>query len=358
MTNGLKTKQEQISPQKPKVEEKVEKIEKKIEKPVKHYFHILKIDEERQKKVIEQIKENAEPDFDYILLLVFSTIIVSLGLIIDSAAVVIGGMIIAPLIWPVLALAIAVIKGNARGIKKALFTIIKSSLIIFAVSFLIGMISPSWIESSEIITRVKPTLFELFIALAAGFIGAFVVAHPKLSAALAGVVAAAALVPPLAIVGVTLAERSLAEAGGASLLYLSNLIAITFAAIILFLLVGVKFPRTEVSKTKAVGNIFWFIIFLVIIIIPLTLIMKDAIVENQEKAILEEVIEKNIASSRVTRLSIDRGENKINISVTIQSPQLLSAWHIDRLTDVLVGRLNQTVSLKVNTIYIHEASSK
>ena len=349
MTNGLKMKP------KVKVEEKVEEIGKKIEKPVKHYFRILKIDEERQKKVIEQIKNYAEPDFDFFLLLVFSTIIFSLGLIIDNAAVVIGGMIIAPLIWPILSLAFAAIKSNAKEIKKSLFTIVKSTLIIFLVSFIIGLISPTWLESHEIISRVKPTLFELVIALAAGFIGAFVVSHPKLSAALAGVVAAAALVPPLAIVGVTLAERNFTQAGGASLLYLTNLIAITFAAIILFLSVGVKFPRTEIRKNVAVSNISWFVIFLIVIIIPLTLIMRCTIIETKEKNIIKDVIERSIVDSRVTELKVDKQKETLSIQITLQSPQTLESWHVDRLTDILVAKLNQSVNLKINTIFINEA---
>ena len=87
---------------------KIEQLEKKIEEPVKKYVGFFRIDEDRQKKISEDIKERSKPNLDYVVLTVCSTIIVALGLITDNAAVVIGGMIIAPLIWPFLALALAI----------------------------------------------------------------------------------------------------------------------------------------------------------------------------------------------------------------------------------------------------------
>ena len=185
-----------------KIEQFEEKIEKKIEKPVKKAFRALHIDDERQSKIIQEINDRAIPDLGFMLLTIFSTLIVAFGLIIDNSAVVIGGMIISPLLWPILALSLAVIKGRTKALKKNLFTLLKVTLVIFLVAFVVGIFSPFLGESNEVLLRTEPTLFELFIALAAGFIGTFAVAHPKLSGALAGVVAAVALVPPLAVMGV------------------------------------------------------------------------------------------------------------------------------------------------------------
>ena len=335
-------------------ETKIEKIEKKIEKPVKRYIRFLRIDEERQRKVIEEIKERAEPNFDFILLTVFSTIIVSFGLLIDNVAVVIGGMLIAPLIWPILALAIAIIKGNIRLIKKSFFTILKFTLAIFLVAFLIALLTPYLGESHEVLLRTKPTLFELFIALAAGFIGAFAVAHPKLSAALAGVVAAVALVPPLAVMGILFAQGSFVLATGAALLYFTNLIAIALTSIILFLMVGIKFPKRETCKDVAVSNISWFIIFLVIIVIPLSLVMKDVLQENKERSIIKEVIESYTINTKVINLTVDDKGEVIVIEATLQSPYELTAWHVNRLSDILIERLGASVNLTMKIVPTYE----
>jgi len=336
-------------------ETKLERIEKKIEKPVKRYVRFLHIDEERQKKVAEEIKEKAKPDLDFVLLTIFSTIIVALGLIINNVAVVIGGMLIAPLLWPILALALGVIKGNVNMMQRSFFTILKASLIIFLVSFIVALAIPYLGESQEVMLRTKPTLVELFIALAAGFIGAFAVAHPKLSAALAGVVAAVALVPPLAVMGILFAQKSFILAGGAALLYLTNFLAITFAAIILFLVVGIKFPRRETSKNIAVSNVSWFIVFLVIIAIPLTLVMKNILEENKQQRIIQEVIGGYTINTEITKLKVDDERDLVIIEATLQAPYELTSWHVKRLTDILVDRLGSSVNLKINVVATYEA---
>jgi uncharacterized hydrophobic protein (TIGR00271 family) len=338
-----------------KIENLEEKIEKKIEEPVKKAIRFFHIDEERQKKVTEEIKEKSKPDLNFVLLTVFSTIIVALGLIIDNVAVVIGGMIISPLLWPILALALAIIKGNVKQLKRAIFTILKSTLIICLVAFIIGLFSPYLGESHEVLLRTKPTLFELFIALAAGFIGTFAVAHPKLSGALAGVVAAVALVPPLAVMGILFAEKSFVLATGAALLYFTNFIAITLAAVILFLLVGVKFPKRETSKNIAVSNISWFVVFLILVTVPLTLVMRGVLQENKEMTIIKEVIEEYIVNTKITHLSIDRQGDMVIIQTILQSPDELTSLHVNRLSDILVEKLDASVNLKINVVPTYEA---
>lgn len=341
-------------------ENKIEKIEDRLEetfkKPVKKTVRFLHIDKERQKKVSQDIKERAKPDLGFVLLTVFSTIIVALGLIIDNSAVVIGGMIISPLLWPILALALAIIKGNVSQIKKNIFTIFKVTLIIFIVSFIISLISPFLGNSHEVLLRTKPTLFELFIALAAGFIGTFAVAHPKLSGALAGVVAAVALVPPLSVMGILFAEGSYTLATGAALLYFTNLIAITLAAVILFLLVGVKFSQWEKTKNRAVSNISWFVIFLIIITIPLTLVMRGVIQENKEVSIIKKVIEEYTVSTNIASLVIDHHGEVISIQTTLNSPYEITSRHVDRLSDILRDELDFSVNLIINVVPTYEAN--
>ncbi len=336
----------------------IEKIEKKIEEPVKQYLRFLRINEERQKKVEEEIKEKAKPNLDFVLLTIFSAIIIAFGVIIDNAAVVIGGMIVAPLFWPILLLSWSIIKGRVKKIRQALITLVKATALIFVVSFVIGVFSPDIGESRELILRTNPTLFELFIALAAGFIGAFSVSHPKLSATLAGVVAAVALVPPLAVMGILFAQGNFVLAGGAALLYLTNMIAITLASVILFLFVGIKFPQRETSKNVAVSNITWFVIFLLIIAIPLTVVMKGIIEENEERGLIKEVIEQYTINTKLTNLTIDDTGSYVGVEVTLQSPYELTSSHVNRLTDILVERLGTPVQLTMKVVPTYEVGKK
>ncbi len=338
------------------IQEIGDKIGQTLEKPVKKVFRGLHIDDERRTKVIQEINERAVPDSGFILLTIFSTLIVAFGLIIDNSAVVIGGMIISPLLWPILALALAIIKGNVKSLKKNLFTLLKATLIIFLVAFVIGSFSPYLGESREVLLRTEPTLYELFIALAAGFIGTFAVAHPKLSATLAGVATAVALVPPLSVMGILFAEGSFTLATGAALLYFTNLIAITLAAVILFLVVGIKLSTREKSKDLAVSNISWFVIFLIIVAIPLTLVMRGAIKENKQLAIIKDVIEDYIVNTKVTSLNIDYQGDLVSIQTTLNSNFDITSKHVDRLTDILKEKLNSSVDLTINVVPTYQAN--
>ncbi len=333
----------------------ITKIEKSIEKPVKAAARYLRIDEARQKKVMDEIAEHATPDTTFVLLTVFSALIIALGLLVDNAAVVIGGMIIAPLFWPMLALAIAIIKGNAKAFRRNLVLILAFSVVVVFVSWLVGFIAPDLGPSHEIILRTKPTLFELFIALAAGFIGTYAVAHPRLSANLAGVVAAIAVVPPLGVMGILFAHGDFSEAMGAALLFATNFIAITFAAVILFLSVGVKFPRSPNNKNIAASSLSWFVIFLVIVTIPLTLVMRGIIDENVKQSTVRDVVEEYLVNSEISDLSVTVNPTVTVIRATIRSPYDVTSLHVRRLSDILTAELNTPVNLTINVVPTYQA---
>jgi len=173
---------------------------------------------------------------------------------------------------------------------------------------------------------------------------------------LAGVVAAVALVPPLSVMGIMFATGDFVLATGAALLYFTNLIAMTFSSIILFLLVGVKFPRRGSSKSLAMGNISWFVIFLIIIIIPLTLVMRGILLENQQRGAIRDVIENYTTSTVITDLSVDSKGDLVLINATLRSPNEITSLHVRRLSDILVDELDRQVSLTVNVVPTYEAS--
>lgn len=333
----------------------ITKIEKTIERPVRAAAKYLRIDDARQKKVIDEITEHATPDVTFVLLTVFSALIISLGLLVDNAAVVIGGMIIAPLFWPMLALALAIIKGNARAFRRNLMLILAFSVVVVIVSWLVGFIAPDLGPSHEIILRTKPTLFELFIALAAGFIGTYAVAHPRLSANLAGVVAAIAVVPPLGTMGILFAHGEFAAALGAALLFATNFIAITFAAVLLFISVGVRFPRSANNKNIAASSLSWFVIFLVIVTIPLTLVMRGIIDENVKKATVREVVLEYLVNSEISELSMTVNPTVTVVRATIRSPFDVTSLHVRRLSDILTAELHSPVDLTINVVPTYQA---
>jgi len=326
--------------------------EEKI-KEIKKYISPFHINKERQSKVYREIKENAKGDFDYFVLTIFSAIIITLGLIVDSSAVVIGGMLLAPLVWPVLALSLAIIKGRSGLLQSSVSTLLKSTVVILLISFVLGFISPDYaLKGSEFISRTSPTIFELFIALAAGFVGAFVITYPKIGAAIAGVVVAAALVPPIAVMGLSVAHGNLEMAGGAFILYLSNLIAVTFSASILFLISKFKGPSTETGQDKRKSNIRWALIFLILMAIPLLLITSEAIKEKKQQSIIRNAVSAVISEAVITDVVVEDKEEILTVYVTIQYSDELSEKQVDDLGDVLTRNLKKTVFPKITVVPI------
>ena len=326
--------------------------EEKI-KEIKKFISPFRINEERQGKVYGEIKENAKGDFDFFVLTIFSAIIITLGLIVDSSAVVIGGMLLAPLVWPVLALSLAIIKGRSGLLQSSVSTLFRSTVVILLISFVFGFISPDYaLKGSEFISRTSPTIFELFIALAAGFVGAFVITYPKIGAAIAGVVVAAALVPPIAVIGLSVSHGNLEMAGGAFILYLSNLIAVTFAASILFLVSKFKGPSTEIGQDKRKSNIRWALIFLIVMAIPLLLITSEAIKEKNQQNAIRQIINAKFPTATIASVDVEDKGEVVVIDVTIQHSDILTENQVNNLAETLSQKMKKVVVPRITIVPI------
>jgi len=326
--------------------------EEKI-KEIKKYIDPFHIDKKRQGKVYNEIKESAKGDFDFFVLTIFSAIIITLGLIVNSSAVVIGGMLLAPLVWPVLALSLAIIKGRSKLLQSSVSTLFRSTVVILLISFVLGFISPEYaLKGSEFISRTSPTIFELFIALAAGFVGAFVITYPKIGAAIAGVVVAAALVPPIAVMGLSVSHGNLEMAGGAFILYLSNLIAVTFSASILFLVSKFKGPSTETGQDKRKSNIRWSLIFLIVMAIPLLLITSEAIKEKNQQNAIRQIINARFPRATITSVDVEDKGEVVVIDVTIQHSDILTENQVDNLAEILSQKMKKTVVPRITVVPI------
>ncbi|HEY9874891.1 MAG TPA: DUF389 domain-containing protein, partial [Candidatus Obscuribacterales bacterium] len=139
----------------------------------------------------------AVPSLNFYSLLFLSGVISTLGLLANSAATIIGAMIVAPLMGPIIAIAFAMISGNRRLLKRAIFTLLTGIAMTIIASIVICHLIGLSTLGSEIMARVSPTLIDLGVALAAGAAGAFAKSRKSIADALPGVAIAVALVPPL-----------------------------------------------------------------------------------------------------------------------------------------------------------------
>ena len=187
------------------------------------------------------------------VLLALSVIIASYGILSDSTAVVIGGMLVAPLMTPILGMAAASVMAWPRRLGETTLLVAIASAGAIALAWLVASFMPEGVFTlvlpGELTSRTEPTVLDLGIAIAAGAAGAYVLVHKDAVSALPGVAVAVALVPPLAVVGISLALGNYHDAGGAMILFLTNLAGIVLAAMVVFLLTGFV-PEVQMRRGR------------------------------------------------------------------------------------------------------------
>ncbi len=182
----------------------------------------------------------------------FAAVIASMGVITDSTAVVIGAMLIAPLMTPLMGMAISLVMGWPNRLARA--TSIALSGIVFAIGIglLLGLIAPTVINTAtntQIVARSSPTVLDLIIAVAAGAAGAYGLSRPDVSDSLPGVAIAISLVPPLTVVGIAYSQGDWGAGNGALLLFTTNMVAILIMGGLTFVVTGVT-PIAQVAENQ------------------------------------------------------------------------------------------------------------
>jgi uncharacterized hydrophobic protein (TIGR00271 family) len=163
------------------------------------------------------------------VLLVLASIIASAGVVADSTATVIGAMIVAPLMTPILGTALALVLADRRHLLHNVGLVLAGAALVVAIGYVVGVLHANDVVAAtngQVAGRVSPKLIDLTAALATGVVGAFALVRSDVSDTLPGVAIAISLVPPLAVVGLTLESGRPGEAMGALLLFATNVAAI------------------------------------------------------------------------------------------------------------------------------------
>jgi uncharacterized hydrophobic protein (TIGR00271 family) len=305
---------------------------------------------EEQLEVREDIIDDAQPGRDYFILIGLSSIIATLGLLLNSPAVVIGAMLVAPLMSPILGFSLGIVLGEVRLIRTSLESVFKGVMATIIVSILVGLISPLKQMTPEILARTQPTLLDLFIALASGMAGAYALSRKDVSAALPGVAIAAALAPPLSVVGLGFAHGNFQVAGGALLLFVTNIITISLAGVIIFSLLGIHPLSLQPETKRRVRRGIIGVTFLVVMItIPLAIIMAGIIQQSRLDQTIEQVLLESPILEESTILEINKSQigDNLQISTTISSQNPITQQQVSDLALELEGELDLSVNLEV-----------
>jgi len=258
---------------------------------------------------------------NYVVMLTLSTVIATFGVISGSTGTVIGAMIIAPLMTPIMGATLAMVLGSGHRIRWALKVVALSVLCVIGIAIVLSsFISPTVVDfalNPEITSRVSPDLLNLFIALAAGAAGAFAISREDIPDALPGVAISVALLPPLTLVGIALSKTQWLSAGGAFMLFLTNFLAILFAGGIVLWISGVNVHHLSTADAlKRKGAFEVAIVALIIVSILLGFNGYRTLEQDRDAALALDTVDQWLEGTQyfVTRLSLSYHVDDIMIS--------------------------------------------
>ena len=210
------------------------------------------------------LRENARLSSSFLTLMVLSTLLAACGLFANSSPVIIGAMILAPLMGPIVSLSMGICRQDESLILRSLRTIGWGVLLSITCAALAAGLLPLQSITDEIAARLSPNLLDLGVAILSGIAAAYAHARQEIARSLAGVAIAVALVPPLVVAGIGVGWFNGGLFIGAFLLFLTNLVGILFAATITFSLLGFS-PLTRARRGLLIS-----LVFVAVVSVPLT----------------------------------------------------------------------------------------
>jgi uncharacterized hydrophobic protein (TIGR00271 family) len=319
------------------------------------------LDAEDRIDLFDRLQVGARWNVDFIMMICLSTAIASLGLIQNSTAVVIGAMVVAPLMTPLIGSGLALVQGNTslfRDSLKAMGFGIGSALLI---SILFGFIAPIEELTPELLARGAPTLIDLAVAFLSGVAAAYAVARPSLLGALAGVAIAAALVPPLATVGIAFATGTWKISEGAAILFLTNLVAIILGAAFIYRRLGIQGTRSGVSSPLWMRRtVLILVLITVMLTAPLGFKLAQQLREGQTRpytlpvsqSVHQAIKERIHQEYGVTFISAVRfgAKSDTDAAILLSAPKPVSVNLVSDLKQLLNDEMGENVHVAVHVL--------
>jgi uncharacterized hydrophobic protein (TIGR00271 family) len=292
---------------------------------VKRWLSERDVGDEMRSEVIDNLYFEApgstQKQIGFWVLLVLSTTIATLAILADSTAVVIGAMLVAPLMTPILGVSAGIVNGWMGRVSKAFATVAGGVAISILTAWIVSSWAPHFVPiaaNSQVVSRVSPTLLDMMIALAAGAAGAYATVDKRVSASITGVAIAVALVPPLAVVGVTLTTGAYPEAFGAFLLFLTNLVSIILAASIVFVLTGFAVIGRLRENQERMKTVFATVLLgAMIILVPLAFTSEGILTSASRQSSARDVTEAWLEEAEGLQLNrVEVEGNEVSVVIT------------------------------------------
>ncbi len=296
------------------------------------------------------IRRGARPDVDFFVMMALAAAIATLGLVLNNPAVIIGAMLVAPLMSAVLGIGLGIVQGDLRLLRVAGEAVVRGIILAVAVGLLMAWIMPGASPNAEILGRTSPSLLDLAVALASGAAGAYALCRKDVSASLPGVAIAAALVPPLTTIGIGLALGRGWIAGGASLLFLTNLVAISTAGGLIFFWLGFR-PGSGEQKRRLVfqRGAVWLLALLAVLSALLGILTVNSLRQAAFERAVQEVLAAEITAREGWELAdwqiASREDDTLHLEIHIRASRQVLYQEMAHLQARLAERLQQPVAL-------------
>ncbi|PRX43002.1 TIGR00341 family protein [Salegentibacter salegens] len=292
---------------------------------------------EEFQELFKVLRENSKTTSIYVVMMILSTLIATFGLFADSSPVIIGAMILAPIISPIVSFAMGMVRYDTNMLKRGIITILIGTGVSLLFSSGVTLIIPIKLITSEIDARLSPTLLDMGIAVASGVAAAYAHAKEGIAKSLAGVAIAVALVPPLAVAGIGIGWWDWQVFSGAFLLYLTNLAGIIMFAGITFLVLGfAPFKRAKLG-------LVYTLILIGMVMVPLSLSFNRI---KKEASITRE-LEGSTVNELVIRDVKVRFGDPLRVSLTLVGPENLSSDEIREIKKKLEDDIGEPINLEV-----------
>lgn len=306
-----------------------------------------------QAEVIEKRREDCLMSERYLFMTAMSAGIAVLGLMLSSAAVVIGAMLLSPLMGPIMGLGFALAIGDYQWLKQSARSLAWGTVMAVGLTAALVYFSPIQTITPEIAARTQPNLFDLFVALFSALAGAYAMIRGR-EGTIVGVAIATALMPPLAVVGFGLATWNWTVFSGALLLYVTNLITIALTAWAMARFYGFKTSlssRNTLFQNIAVAAVF------VALAVPLAFSLQNIAWQTNAQRIVRAEIEEQFPNrSVIDALDIEFGTEPMTINATMFTPALRPEAESD-IERALVARLNEPVELTLTQYQVGTSAS-
>lgn len=295
------------------------------------------------KDLLISLKDSSKFSYTYLTLMILSTLLATTGLFANSAPVIIGAMILAPLMSPIISLSMGVVRADTFLLSQSAKTLILGVFMALLFSSMFTLFIPLEQITLEMQGRLNPNLLDLMVAIFSGMAGAYATSKEEVAKSLAGVAIAVALVPPLSVTGIGLGLGNIDVIYGSFLLFITNLVGITLSAALTFIVLGFA-PIKRAKK-----GIFYTSILMALIAIPLFLSFMQVVEKNDYFNKLNS-IKSIVLNNEKIELNIHTLENKKNIifiNIEVISNNHLSLDNYNVIKEQLQKTVDKKIVLKI-----------